>query len=258
MARSDGPSVVTLIVPKAEVEGLRTTEAFVHALRLARVVNTLRFLIDAATTEVQVDRVEAIRARTTGGLLLAAAVYEALYVLDDKDFQRATETLPGIAALRALRAAPAVNALKKGYLAFVRNKFAFHVNARHLRDALKRDHPEQVIAWQRELLPDSGVFYVLPELDVILSVPEADLPTEADVEGLQRGFPHTHRIALPPVENIPELRRYFRALSAVYVLAFALCDAVDALLLPLMKTMVQTTPPSSREGAPGAPSGAAE
>lgn len=201
----------------------------------------MRFVIDHASRDAQSDSAEAVRARCTGGVLMTAAVYEALYVLNDKEFQRVMRDAPGMEALNTLRTHPVVTAMHGGYLKRVRNKLAFHYVAKDIRAAMKRRQPDVVMAVQWDLNPSSGAFYVVPEIDVILSVFDHEVPGDDEVLALQQQFPHTHLLRIPNHEMTADTARYMRCLNAVFVLAFALCEATDRLVVPIFDAMVRPT-----------------
>jgi hypothetical protein len=229
---------LTLYVTREAIEAATSDDTFVHALRLARAANSMRFVIDHATRDADRNSAEAIRARFTGGVLLTAAVREALYVLNDKAFQQAMRTVPGMDELNALRSHPVVTAMQSGYLSRVRNKLAFHYVASDIRAAMKRRQPDLVIAVQWDLSPSSGAFYVVPEIDVVLSVFDHEVPSDEAVRALQEQFPQTPLLRVPDGEMTADTARYMRCLNAVYVLAFALCDATDRLVVPMFEAMV--------------------
>lgn len=229
---------LTLYLPRAAIEAATSDDAFVHALRLARATNSMRFVIDHASRDAESDSAEAIRARFTGGVLITAAVFEALYVLNDKAFQQAMRQVPGMEALNALRSHPVVTAMQSGYLSRVRNKLAFHYVAKDIRAAMRRRQPDVVMAVQWDLSPSSGAFYVVPEIDVVLSVFDHEVPSDEAVRALQEQFPQTPLLRIPNHEMTADTARYMRCLNAVFVLAFALCEATDRLVVPMLEAMV--------------------
>ncbi len=236
---------LTLYVPCEAIEAATADETFVHALRLARATNSMRFVIDHASRDTESNSAEAVRARFTGGVLMAAAVFEALYVLNDKKFQRVMASFPGIEALDALRAHPVATAMQGGYLRRVRNKLAFHYVANDIREAMKRRQPNSVMAVQWDISPSSGAFYVVPEIDVVLSVFDDEVPSDAAVLALQQQCPHTHLLQIHNEDMTADTARYMRCLNAVFVLAFALCEATDQLLVPMFEAMLPPEPETS-------------
>jgi hypothetical protein len=243
---------LTLYVTREAIEAATSDDTFVHALRLARATNSMRFVIDHASRDWRGDSAEAVRARCTGGVLLTAAVYEALYVLNDTAFQRVMHEVPGMAALHALRSHPVVTAMQSGYLQRVRNKLAFHYVAKDVRAAMRRRQPDVVMAVQWDLSPSSGAFYVVPEIDVILSVFDHEVPSDEAVRALQEQFPHTHLLQIPDQEMTADTARYMRCLNAVFVLAFALCEATDRLVVPMFEAMAPSMGDDVDEGTANA------
>jgi hypothetical protein len=231
------PDSITVAVRSDRLRRALKQDRFVHALRLARAANSIRFLIDAATSHDNSDAVEAIRARSTGGVLLAAALQEALHVLRYPVFHNAVAGAAGYEELAALAGHPVVVQLRDGYLARVRSKLAFHHVVDDIRAAMRRKQPDIVVAVQWDLTPSSGPFYVVPEHDVLLSIRDRELPAEADVAALQAQYPHTQFIAVPKGELTRDVYRYFRMLSAVLVVAFTLCHLIDNLLLPMFEAL---------------------
>jgi hypothetical protein len=233
---------LTLTVPREAIEAAVSEERFVHALRLARATNSMRFVIDHASRDADSNSVAAVRARFTGGVLLAAAVCETLKVLNENAFQRVMANVDGMDDLEALRTHPVVTTLQGGYLRRVRNKLAFHYVTADIRDALRRRQPNMVMAVQWDISPSSGGFYLVPEVDIALSVSDKAVPSEEAVRALQSRFQYPHFLQNLSADTTAETARYLRCLNAGYVLAFALCDATDRLVVPMFEAMVPTEP----------------
>ena len=240
---------VTILARRHELAAGKSSAAFIHALRLARAVNTIRFILDHASNGRDEDSVEAMRARYSGGILLAAAVEEMLHVLHDRELREALREEPEVAPLLELADEPLITQLRNGYLKRLRNKLAFHYVAKHIKAALRDPVPDPAVVIQWDEAPTSGAFYVVPEIDVLLSIPEAEVPDAARVSELQARYPFTHALAVPPGQMGDDLRRYFECLNLVMILAFALTKLADAVLVKQFEAMGAMRGEERDEGA---------
>lgn len=240
---------VTILARKHELAAGRSSAAFIHALRLGRAVNTIRFILDHASNGRDEDSVEAMRARYSGGILLAAAVEEMLHVLHDRELREALRDEPNVPPLLALADEPITAQLRNGYLKRLRNKLAFHYVAKHIKAALRDPVPDPAIVIQWDEKPSSGAFYVVPEIDVLLNIPEAEVPDAAQVTALQARYPYTHALRVPPGSMGDDLRRYFECRNLVMILAFALARLADEVLVKQFEGMGATRGEERDEGA---------
>ncbi|WP_310569322.1 hypothetical protein [Gemmatimonas sp.] len=230
MSQDPSEPIRAILLREAQIRKLRRQPSFIAMLCLARATNTIRFIVDAIMVDSRGDSVSAVRARYSGGILLAGATCEALSTA--VRVQKNIDMFAGADRLADLVRYPLVVRLRQqnGFFGRVRNQTAFHFNERETRESLSREHPDPCIL----ALDDDdcwGAFYPLIDLGVSLRNDADHTPTRAELTQFLIDFPALGSIGIPK-ENAsnPEVERYAMCMMGSLNVAVAFCDIVSELM----------------------------
>lgn len=228
---ASAPEVKTVLIRRVDMDRLAKSTAFVELMRLARGVNSLRFILDAIVNDLHGDSVQARRARFTGGLMYAGALYETCYVLHNADFLAAWRSNPVFQkGLQPIVDHELTRFMRYGVLNRFRNNLIFHHLSKPMRQALRRQHSDPRIAFVDQK-PSRGALHMVPEFDIAMSVTPNEVPDPELLESFRAQFPIARAFnAASDGTLASDGQRFFVCLTAMLMLGFAICHESDRLI----------------------------
>lgn len=228
---ASAPEVKTVLIRRADMERVAKSTAFVELMRLARGVNSLRFILDAIVHDLHGDSVPARRARFTGGLMYAGALYETCFVLHSSHFLAEWSDNPVFhKCLRPIIEHELTRVMRYGLLQRFRSKLIFHHWSGPIGDAIRREHADPRVAFVDQK-PSRGALHMVPEFDIALSVRPEEVPAPELLESFRAQFPIAR--AFNTANNgtlAPDGERFFVCLNAMLMLGMAICHESDRLI----------------------------
>ena len=234
MGRRKTKSNLDAVVITAErYRELRTDPPFVHIMNLMRAVNTVRFVTDAILSNVRGNSTRARRARSSSGLLLAAATNEAIAASGNPTTRAVLHATPGFAEIQAWRdhALTIHMSRPKGFIDRVRDHSAFHYVPQKFGTWAKRYEPddlEVVAAVGQER--SSGPFFLLADMVASLEVSDEDPPSSGIEAEFIKRFPFVSRVSAEPMGARPTVVNYMRCINATMLLSVAFTHLVERMV----------------------------
>ncbi len=220
-----------MLIRRADMDQLVSSKAFVELMRLARGVNSLRFILDAIVHDLHGDSVPARRARFTGGLMYAGALYETCFVLHNDRFLDAWRANPVFQqGLQPISEHELTRVMRYGLLNRFRSKLIFHHFSGPIGDALRREHVDPRVAFVDQR-PSRGALHMVPEFDIAMSVRPEEVPAPELLESFRAQFPIARAFDTTNDGTLaPDGQRFFVCLNAMLMLGMAICHESDRLI----------------------------